>query len=251
MPLEREGLGAGPGVPDPRRHRPCSRWRAVFVGGPAHRGHVIDLPLELESLGPGPGVPDPRRVVVAGGDDPVPSGVHHTDLTPPVCPLSARASAPVRASQTRAVLSAPAVAIRCRRGSSTPTSRSGVPLEREGLGSGLGVPDPRRLVPAGGGDPRAVGAPRHRAHPPGVPLEGEGLGPGPGVPDPRRLVRACGGDPLPVGGPAPSQAEVCPLRAKVSAPVLASQIRAVLSDWRWRSASRRGSTTPSGPGGVP
>ena len=82
-----------------------------------------------------------------------------------MCPLSVRASAPVRASQTLAVSSQLAVAMREPSGlNDAEVHVVGVPLEREDLGAAPGVPDPRRVVLARGGDARAVRAPRDRGH---------------------------------------------------------------------------------------
>ena len=69
-------------------------------------------------------------------------------MTAAVCPLSVRTSAPLRASQTFAVLSALPVTIREPSGlNDAEMTRAGVPLEREDLGTAPGVPDPRRLGP--------------------------------------------------------------------------------------------------------
>src|SRR5262249_5296106 len=72
------------------------------------------------------------------------------------------------------------------------------PPEGEHLLPGAGVPDPRRRVPRGGGQPRAVGAEGHGKDPFRVPLEGEQLLAGAGVPQPRRPVLRGG---LQEGGP--------------------------------------------------
>ena len=106
-----------------------------------------------------------------------------------MCPLRVRTSAPLLASQTFAVLSSLAVTIREPSGlNDAELTVTGVPLEREDLGTALGVPDLRRLVVTPGDDPRAVGAERRRSDAAGVPLECEDLGAGLGVPDLRRLV---------------------------------------------------------------
>ena len=120
-------------------------------------------------------------------------------MTPPVCPLRVRISAPDRASQTLAVLSSLAVTMREPSGLNDAESDGiGVPLEREDLGagpasqtfavlSGLAVTmrEPSGLNDAEDG--------------PVCPLRVRSLGAAPGVPDPRRLVLTRGDDPRAVG----------------------------------------------------
>ena len=75
VPLEREDLGAGPGVPDLRR---LVRDSPVTTREPSGLNDAelsgVGVPLEREDLGAGPGVPDLRRLVVTRGDDPRPVG---------------------------------------------------------------------------------------------------------------------------------------------------------------------------------
>ena len=99
------------------------------------------------------------------------------------------------------------------------------PLKMRTLGSLVPrVPDLRRPS-SRGDDPRPVGAERRRIDGAGVPLEGEELGPGRRVPDLRRLVQTRGDDPRPVGAERRrgDARAVCPLRVRISAPVVASQ----------------------------
>ena len=101
-----------------------------------------------------------------------------------------RTSAPLRASQTFAVLSQLAVTMREPSGLNDRRSDgSGVPLEREDLGAAPRVPDLRRPVATRGDDARAVGAERRR-----------------------------------------DDGSVCPLSVRTSAPLCASQTFAVLSE---------------------
>ena len=69
------------------------------------------------------------------------------------------------ASHTFTVLSSLPETIRLPSGlNATPIHVAGVPLEREDLLAGGGVPDSHRLVPAPRDDPPAVGAERHAEH---------------------------------------------------------------------------------------
>jgi hypothetical protein len=64
---------------------------------------------------------------------------------------------------------------------------------------GYRVPDPHRLV-AAGGEPSAVGGDRHRPHPVFVAGEGGAFLSACRVPDPHSVVEAGGGEPAAVGG---------------------------------------------------
>ena len=106
------------------------------------------VPLEREDLGAASWRPRPspscRNSPVTTRD---PSGLNDAEWTRSVCPLSVRTSAPLLASQTFAVLSQLAVTIREPSGlNDAEVTPIGVPLEREDLGAGPGVPDLRRLV---------------------------------------------------------------------------------------------------------
>ena len=91
-----------------------------------------------------------------------------------MCPLRVRVSWPVAASHTFTVSSRLAEASRLPSGlNATLVTRAGVPLEGEDFLAGRGVPHLHRPVPAGGGEPLAVGAERHARDSAGVPLEGD------------------------------------------------------------------------------
>jgi hypothetical protein len=62
------------------------------------------------------------------------------------------------------------------------------------------IPDPDRVVVAGGGQPAAVRGDRHRLHAVGVAPEGAASGAGVRIPDPNRAVVAGGGQPAAVRG---------------------------------------------------
>ena len=111
-------------------------------------------------------------------------------------------SGEAKAGHSRTVLSSPAVASRCPSGlNATLEHRAGVAGEwgADRL-AGVGVPQPHRLVVAGGGEAVPVGAERHTDHRAGVAGEGgaDRLA-GVGVPQPHRVVVAGGGQPVPVG----------------------------------------------------
>ena len=103
---------------------------------------------------------------------------------------------PVSASHNRTVVSSLAEARRCPSGlNATVPHGVGVAGERcaDRL-AGVGVPQPHRVVPAGGGQAVPVGAERHTGHGLGVP--GQGLV---GVPEPDGVVDAGGNESMPVG----------------------------------------------------
>ena len=67
--------------------------------------HRIVVPAQGGDLGAGGGVPDAGRAVMGGGDDAGAVGRERGALHPPSCPRRAAISAPVAASQMRAVRS--------------------------------------------------------------------------------------------------------------------------------------------------
>src|ERR1035441_8078968 len=126
------------------------------------------------------------------GASQVPSGAIATAVTGLVWPVRWWRCWPVAASQIRAELSWLAVASQvpsgCDRHRPHPVSVAG---EVVALLAGGGVPDPRRFVLAGGGQPGAVRCDRHHLH--ARVAEVVALLAGGGVPDPRRVVPAGGG----------------------------------------------------------
>ena len=150
-----EGL-AGVGVPQPHRLVAAGGGDAVPVGAERHTGHRVGVAGQRGAEGlAGVGVPQPHRLVVAGGGEPVPVGAERHTATGPVWPVSgAPRGWPVSAFHSRTVWSSLAEAIRCPSGlNATLAHPVGVAGERvaEGL-AGVGVPQPHRLVVAGGGD---------------------------------------------------------------------------------------------------
>ena len=95
--------------------------------------------------------------------------------------------------------------------------------------SGVGVPDPDRLVLAGGGDAATVGAERHAIDVLGVSLERERLLPGSGIPDLDRPSLLAEAMRRPSGlNATPMTSSVCPLNVSASCPEPASQTLTVL-----------------------
>ena len=108
-----------------------------------------------------------------------PSGLNATPLTQLVWPVSgAPRGWPVSAFHSRTVSSPLAEARRCPSGlNATPLTQLVWPVSgvAEGL-AGVGVPQPHRVVLAGGGEPVPVGAERHTAHPSVWPVSGSPSG---------------------------------------------------------------------------
>ena len=113
VPLEREDLGAAPGVPDLRRlvrDSPVTIREPSGLNDAEMTGPVCPLSVRTSA----PLLASQTFAVVS--PLPVttrePSGLNDAEQTGPVCPLSVRTSAPLRASQTFAVLSRLPVTIR-------------------------------------------------------------------------------------------------------------------------------------------
>jgi len=145
--------GEGPRAPERASH---TRAVPVIAGGgdaravraPGHRMYTIFVALEGENLVADGGIPHPRRLVrTGGGDGASPSGLQAPSPRS-VWPLRVRASAPERASHTRAVSSRPAVAMREPSGlHDTENTGTVVAFKSENLGAGGGVPTPAPSCP--------------------------------------------------------------------------------------------------------
>ena len=161
-----DGL-AGVGVPQPHRVVAAGGGQAVPVGAERHTAHALVCPVSVCEGLAGVGVPQPHRAVAAGGGDAVPVGAERHADTASVWPVSgAPMGWPVSAFHNRTVLSQLAEASRCPSGlNATAVHLAGVPGEgcADGL-AGVGVPQPHRLVAAGGGQAVPVGAERHTGH---------------------------------------------------------------------------------------
>jgi hypothetical protein len=97
--------------------------------------------------------------------------------------------APVAGSQIRIVPSAPAVASQVLSGGDRHRlPAAGVAGEGVAFLTGGRIPDPDRVVPAGGGQPGAVWGDRHRLPAAGVAGEGVAFLTGGRIPDPDRVV---------------------------------------------------------------
>ena len=144
-------------------------------------------------------VPQPRRLVAAGGGEQPPvRAERHAPDRGRSWPVRVRRHSPVAGSHSRAVLSSLAVA------SSRPSGLNATPRPAVVAGQGAQalaggrVPQPRRLVVAGGGEQPPVRAERHAADPAVVAGQGAQALAGGRVPQPRRLVVAGGGEQPPV-----------------------------------------------------
>ena len=121
-------------------------------------------------LPPGGRVPDPHRAVPAAGGQPAAIRRHrHRRHRRPVWLVKTARSRPVATSQIRTVRSSLAEASQLPSGATATASTSSTwPVQDGPLPPGRRIPDPHRLVPAGGGQPAAIRRHRHRQHPVGV-----------------------------------------------------------------------------------
>ena len=186
---------AGVGVPQPHRAVVAGGGQPVPVGAERHTGHRVGVAGERGADGWPVAASHSRTVSSSLAEaSRCPSGLNATPHTAPVWPVSgAPIGWPVAGSHSRTVPSALAEASRCPSGlNATPVHRAGVAGERgaDRL-AGAGVPQPHRVVVAGGGQPVPVGAERHTATPAGVAGErGADRLAGVGVPQPHRVVVA-------------------------------------------------------------
>ena len=129
-----------------------------------------------------------------------PSGENAALCTALSCPRRAAISAPVAASQMRAVRSTEAVTMRAPSGENAALrTRPLVPAQGGDLGAGGGVPDAGRAVVGGGDDAGAVGRERGAPHPLSCPRRAAISAAGGGVPDAGRAVIGGGDDAGAVG----------------------------------------------------
>ena len=169
-----DGL-AGLGVPLPRRLVPRRGDDALAVGAERRAIHKIRMAFERLADGlAGLGVPQPRRLVKDAVTMRLPSGLNAALYTSSSWPLSGSPMGlPVSASHSRAVLSPDAVTMRLPSGLNAALRQIPTLMAFERLAdwlAGLGVPQPRRLVPRRGDDALAVGAERRAdtQHPHGL-----------------------------------------------------------------------------------
>ena len=120
---------------------------------------LLVCPLRVSISWPVAGVPHLHRLIVTtGGGDPRAVGAERHARDTDRWPLSVSVSCPVAASHTFTVSSWLAEAIRLPSGlNTTLVDIPGMPLERERLPAGRGVPHLHGLVLAGGGDPSPSG----------------------------------------------------------------------------------------------
>ena len=172
-----------------------------------------------------------------------PSGLNATPRTAPAWPVRVRRCSPVAGSHSRAVSSLLAVASRRPSGlNATPSTVLVVAGQGAQLLAGGRVPQPRRLVAAGGGEQAPVRAERHPVESAVVAGQGAQVLAGGRVPQPRRLVGAGGGEQPPVRAERhpDDRVGVAGQGAQVLAGGRVPQPRRACRGWRWRAGARPG-----------